>query len=67
MWSEDLKNMTKAQLQTSPIALLKSENGRCGVLIKKEENQFIVYNRSTKEKMTFVTIEELVEAGWVLD
>ena len=67
MWSEDTKNLTRKHLQKLPIAPMKHVDHRCGFLIKKKENQFIISVDSTKEEITFETVEELLEAGWVID
>ena len=67
MWSEDTKNLTRKHLQKFPIAPMKHVDRGCGFLTKNKENQFIISDDSTKEEMTYDTVEELLEAGWVID
>lgn len=67
MWSENLKNMTRKHLQKFPMAPMKHVDNGCAFLIKNKKNQFIINYDSTNEKITFETIEELLEAGWVID
>ena len=77
MWSDSLINETKkafndienSVLKDLPIICMKSFHGSFGLIFKNDiiKNNYIIIDRETQTKIIYNTLDEMIEAGWVVD
>ena len=68
MYSETLKNQTRAYFKKIPMAMMKQfETDKFGDCELKPDGGYSIRVFNSDEVLCFKTIDELLKAGWAID
>jgi hypothetical protein len=67
-WSEELKNFTRKYFIENNAGFVKSKEARSGILYKKpDELNCMIVGLRNSEVLRFITLDDAILSGWVVD